>query len=313
MNAISERMIGHTPAFAATMRAGGIVAATGVSLLLLGEPGTGKRRFAEAIHAQSPCRNGPFVALNCALIEPTLMESRLFGAVGATPEPEPGAVTEARGGTLFLEEVRALPLPIQARLLRLLESGETQAKGELRPRRVEVRVIAASSCNLSELVSEGAFRQDLYYRLHVVPLELPPLRERREDIPLLLRHLTDRFARRHGLTKPRYSTEMLRLLGNYGWPGNLRELRNLAERMVLLLPSQEIGPLNLPAEVRNGNLPAPGPTGFRLPDQGVQLEALEVDLITQALERTRGNRSRAARLLGLTRDTLLYRIKKYAL
>jgi DNA-binding NtrC family response regulator len=199
-------------------------------------------------------------------------------------------------------------------LLRFVESGECLPVGQTRARQVDVRIIAATNRDLMEQVKAGNFRADLYYRLHVVPLELPPLRERGADMELLLQEITAELAGRHGLAAPRYEKSALRVLRGHPWPGNVRELRNFAERMLVLLPGCTIAPENLPREIRFGERPQGSEErDFQLPEAGLRLDDLEADMIHQALRRTGGNRTRAARLLGLTRDTLLYRIKKYAI
>jgi transcriptional regulator with PAS, ATPase and Fis domain len=307
-------MVGEAPEFLAVTRSAQVAAATDVTTLLLGESGTGKELLARAIHEESQRRDGPFVTINCAALPESLAESELFGHrkgafTGATGST--GRVRAADGGTLFLDEIAELPLNIQAKLLRFLESGECQGVGETAPAKVDVRVVAATHRNLFDMVREGRFREDLYYRLNVVPLELPPLRERTGDLELLLMRLTAGSAERHGLEPPRYTREAVLALQQYGWPGNVRELRNFCERMVVLFNGRRIDTENLPAEIRQ-QAPASA-SEFALPDGGIRLDELERHMIRQALDKTRGNRSRAARLLGLTRDTLLYRIKKYAL
>jgi DNA-binding NtrC family response regulator len=221
---------------------------------------------------------------------------------------------QAHGGTLFLDEIGELPLAVQAKLLRFLESGEYQPVGHSGCLRADVRVIAATNRDLAGEVSAGRFREDLFYRLNVVPLALPPLRERDGDIVELLHYHTAQAAERYSLDTPRYSTQALRQLRGYAWPGNVRELRNLCERLVILCGGREIGLDNLPQEIRQPQTAATqGRGSFHLPPEGVRLDEVEVTLIRQALQKTGGNRSRAARLLGLTRDTLLYRLKKYAI
>jgi DNA-binding NtrC family response regulator len=295
-----------------------MVAAIDVTVLLLGETGTGKHRMARAIHRDSPRHQGPFIPVDCGSLTEDRADELLFGRVedtltGNTPSRR-GYITAADGGTLFLDEVGELPLTLQAKLLRFIESGEFRPVGQTRIDRVDVRVVAATNRDLALQVKKGQFRPDLYYRLHVVPLDLPPLRARTEDLEPLLTRLTAELAGRHGLAAPRYTPAALDLLRRHCWPGNIRELRNFAERMLALLPGTVITPENLPVEIRQPHGRRGTPTShFDLPPTGIRLEDLEVDLIRQALARTSGNRSRAARLLGLTRDTLLYRIKKYAL
>lgn len=316
MSDFDSALLGDSPEFNSVIRSARIIAATDVTVLLQGESGTGKELLAQALHSASPRAQAPFVAINCAALPESLVESELFGHrkgafTGAT-ENQRGRIRSAEGGTVFLDEIGELPLTIQAKLLRFLESSECQAVGENMPRKVDVRIITATNRDLYSLVRQGLFREDLYYRLNVVPLELPPLRQRRGDMALLLERLTAQLAAQYGLEAPRYSRKALTRLDTYTWPGNIRELRNFCERMVVLLSGRTVEEENLPQEMtRPQSATSSGP--FTLPDNGISLDALEQEMIRQALERTRGNRSRAARLLGLSRDTLLYRIKKYAL
>lgn len=316
MSAFHRLLIGRSPALRAVLRAGEIAAATDVTVLIQGESGTGKELLARAIHQESPRARGPFVTINCATVPEALAESQLFGhrrgAFTGADRDHTGHIAAAAGGTLFLDEIAELPLAVQAKLLRVIEQRENLRLGDSRPEPVDMRLIAATHRDLEAAVRAGRFREDLYFRLHVVPLQLPPLRQRTEDLGLLLRHLGDTLAAQYALPAPEYGPEALRVLQAYPWPGNVRELRNLCERMLVLFRGQCIGPDNLPSEIRRPAPPAAG-DGFELPPSGICLEALERDLIGQALARTRGNRTRAARLLGLSRDTLLYRLKKYAL
>jgi DNA-binding NtrC family response regulator len=203
-------------------------------------------------------------------------------------------------------------LSIQAKLLRFLESGECLAVGEVKPYKVDVRIISATNTDLNKQIKAGEFRSDLYFRLNVVPLELPPLAQRTEDIDLLIKHFLDIFQNAHALAAPRFSKQALKTLKAYSWPGNIRELRNVCERLSILLAGKVIEPENLPFEFtaqKVGN--APATTDFTLPEAGLKLDTLEADLISQALDRTNGNRSKSARLLGISRDTLLYRMQKH--
>jgi two-component system, NtrC family, response regulator HydG len=315
MQPYETTLIGESPNFAAVLRSARLVAATDVTLLILGESGTGKELLARHVHQASRRASKPLVTINCAAIPEALVESELFGhrrgAFSGAVTDHSGTIPAARGGTVLLDEVGELPLNAQAKLLRFLESGECQSVGQTSPTRVDVRVIAATNRDLHSQVQAGQFRADLYFRLHIVPLELPPLRERADDVPLLLETLTAELARRHRLAAPRYSREAVELLQAYRWPGNVRELRNLCERMVVLLSGKTIRPENLPGEIRLG--PGANTARFSLPETGFRLDELEADVIRQALCKTEGNRSRAARLLGISRDTLLYRIKKYAI
>lgn len=313
-----KALIGKAPAFESLLRCARMVAATEVTVLIIGETGTGKELMAQAIHKESGRANGPFMAINCAALPEGLAESELFGhrrgAFSGATQDHLGRFRAAEGGTLFLDEVNELSPAVQAKLLRFLESGECQAVGDTQSRRCDVRVIAATNCDLNQRIREGRFRQDLYYRLHVVPLELPPLREREGDLGRLLKYFCIHFSQRHGLTPPTFSPIALRAINTYPWPGNVRELRNFCERMVVLLPGQLVEPRNLPLEVRS----KPNPLMeeeikpfITLPDGGLELERVEMELIHQAITRARGNRSRAARLLGISRDTLCYRMQKY--
>lgn len=311
-------MLGLAPEFQTVLRAMRIVSATDATVLVTGESGTGKELLARALYENSRRRDKPFITVNCAALPEQLAESELFGHrrgsfTGATSDSV-GRLQAADGGTLFLDEIGELPLAVQAKLLRFLETGECQPVGQPRSQRVDVRIIAATNRDLSKEVKEGTFRTDLYYRLYVVPLELPPLRDRPGDIPLMLRGLSDELAIQYGLQIPRYTKAALKLLNSYDWPGNVRELKNFCERMLILFPGRLIEPTNLPPEIQRQYQPRkPDSEGYELPDHGIRMDELEVSLIKQALGRSAGNRSRAARLLGLSRDTLLYRMKKYSI
>ncbi len=317
MGDFATMLTGTHPTFQALVRSAQIVAATDVSVLLLGETGTGKERMAEAIHRESRRRDQRFIAVNCAALPEALAESLLFGhrkgAFTSATQDNEGYLLAAHGGTLFLDEVGELPLELQAKLLRFFESGEILPVGATRTQQVDVRIVAATNRDLADQVDQGQFRADLYYRLHVVPLELPALRERGQDLQLLLQHFTRELAKRHRLAAPQYHKETLKQLQRYNWPGNIRELRNFAERMLVLFSGRPVMPENLPREIRARPDATTHSRQLTLPEGGINLQGLEVDFIQQALQRAQGNRSQAARLLGLSRDTLLYRIKKYAL
>ena len=308
-------IIGQSPAIEALIRSARIVAATDVTVLIKGETGTGKEVLATAIQKDSPRANKPFITLNCAALPEGLVESEIFGHkkgafTGAISDKQ-GLFQAADGGTLFLDEINSLPISIQSKLLRFLESGECLPVGGTKPYTVNVRVVAASNADLTRLIENGEFRQDLYFRLNVVPLEIPSLHQRSEDIEELAKHFFAHFSATHSLEPPTFSRQALKTLRNYKWPGNVRELRNLCERLSILLSGKVIEPENLPHEFSRGAV-APGPE-FTLPELGLQLDALEADMILQALTRTKGNRSKSARLLGISRDTLLYRIQKHGL
>ncbi|SCZ63651.1 sigma-54 interaction domain-containing protein [Thiohalomonas denitrificans] len=317
MSSFEKELLGDAPEFQAVIRSAEVIAATDVTVLILGESGTGKELLARAVHARSRRAEAPFVTINCAALPEGLAESELFGHckgafTGAVNE-NVGRVRAAEGGTLFLDEIGELPLAIQAKLLRFLESGECQAVGSTHCRQINTRIVAATHRDLHSLVQEGRFREDLYYRLNVIPLEVPPLRHRTGDTLRLVPMFTRQLADQHGLEAPRLLPEALDAMETYDWPGNVRELRNVCERLVILFGGREVTVDNLPAEIRHKTTAATRINGFELPDGGIRFDQLEQSLLLQALEKSRGNRSRAARLVGLTRDTFLYRLKKYAI
>ncbi len=309
-----KSIVGQSPGLDALIRNARIAAATDVTILLKGETGTGKEILANAIQKSSARAKKSYITLNCAALPESLIESELFGHkkgsfTGAISNTE-GLFQAADGGTLFLDEINSLPLSIQAKLLRFIESGECLSVGDTEPYYVDVRIIAATNADLSQQITQGTFRRDLYYRLNVVPLELPPLSERTGDIDLLIKHFMAIFQTEHKISAPQFSKKSLKVLKSYNWPGNIRELKNLCERLSILLAGKVIEPANLPLEL-NSFHPKPIVDDFILPATGLQLENLEANLIQQALNMTKGNRSKSARLLGLTRDTLLYRMQKY--
>jgi two-component system response regulator HydG len=310
-----QRLIGQSPNFEALLRSARMVAAIDVTVLVIGETGTGKEVLAQALKQHSPRADKPFITLNCAALPEALAESELFGhkkgAFTGAVGNQLGRLQAADGGTVFLDEVDSLPVSLQAKLLRFLETGEIQPVGETHTFNVNVRIIAATNANLQDKIAKGEFRRDLYYRLNVVPLEIPPLRERLGDIQVLLQHFMKQFAQEHKLSEASFSKAALNRLTAYPWPGNVRELRNVCERLSILLAGRTIDETNLPLEIVN-RVPAQKPL-FDLPELGIDLEKVEVDLIRQALDRTHGNRSRSARLLGISRDTLLYRMQKYGI
>ena len=312
-------MIGNSKPFRELLNSLKMAAATDASVLLLGESGTGKELLAHFLHRHSRRKSQPFVAINCAALPESLIESALFGhrkgAFTGAVEHHEGHIQQADRGTLFLDEVAEMSLPVQARLLRFLESGEFQPVGESRVRQADIRLVAATHADLATRVKAGHFRADLYYRLNVLPFTVPPLRERKGDIPLLLDGLSQLLAQQHGLAACRYSPAVLDLLERYAWPGNIRELRNFCERMLVLHAGKEIQPHQLPTEIKaSGNTAELAQShGFKLPHNGIRLDELERDLLQQALHQSGGNQSKAARLLGLTRDAFLYRLKKYSI
>jgi len=309
-------LIGESPELNSVIWAAKITAASDVTVLVQGESGCGKEVFAKVIHNGSQRHAQNLVSVNCAAIPENLAESMLFGHIkgsftGAVAHQD-GYIQSAHKGTLFLDEIGELPLSVQAKLLRFLESAECQKVGSTTTEKVDVRVIAATNRDLRMEIKKGNFREDLFYRLHIVPLEIPPLRERTGDLPLLLNHFVKSLAEKYNVKPTVYSKSAIKCLKAYSWPGNIRELRNLCERMSILLAGKVIELENLPAEIKNAQRPVPD-NFVSLPDDGLSLEQVEIELIRQALNKASGNQSRAARLLGLTRDTLLYRMKKYAL
>ncbi|MCP3669504.1 MAG: sigma-54-dependent Fis family transcriptional regulator [Gammaproteobacteria bacterium] len=311
-------ILGKNPSLLEVNNSARIVAATGVNTMLFGESGSGRELLARFIHAHSSRSQQTFVSVNCASMPKDLAESLLFGydqgETASATDDHAGYLRSAADGTLFLNEVGELPLDVQAKLLRFLESGEVLPVGSARPVKVDARLITSSHVDLGSLVDQGSFRQDLYYRLNVVPLDIPPLCKRQGDIPLLLAHFIGLFSKRYGLKSPHFTKAALECMRHYRWPGNVRELKNLCERLLILLPGQEVGIQNLPQEFRAGPVSEGAADSMvQLPPEGIVLSNVEESLIRQALELARGNRSKAARLLGISRDTLLYRLKKFAI
>lgn len=308
-----DDILTRSPLMEAVLRSAHLIAQTDASVLITGESGTGKELVAHAMHAASPRRQQAFITVNCAALPEALAESLLFGhrkgAFTGADTHHVGLVSAADGGTLFLDEIGELPLNLQAKLLRFLESGEIQPLGEAHSKRLNVRVFAATHRDLYAMSQAGEFRPDLFYRLNIVPVELPALRERKEDIDLLLKHFLHQFADQHRLPVASIAKDARAHLLRHAWNGNVRELRNLCERLSILLAGRDIGLTNLPLDIRT---PAtrPGTTPFSLPATGINLEELERDLLNQALERTQNNKTHAARLLGISRDALNYRLKK---
>jgi transcriptional regulator with PAS, ATPase and Fis domain len=309
-------IIGNSPELMEVLRAADLVAVTDVAIMISGETGTGKDLLAKHIHTNSRRHDKPFITVNCAALPESLAESLLFGHLqgaftGAT-SPRKGFIAEADGGTLLLDEIGEMPAAIQAKLLRFLESGEYQPLGMVDAQHADVRIIAATNSNLIDDVEAGSFRRDLYFRLNVVPLEVPALKNRTGDLAQLLQALNVKMSQEHNLDVPRYTPAAIAAMEKYDWPGNIRELRNFVERMLILFNGREIDVTNLPHEIHSRTNRADGSL-FNLPSGGVDLESLEITLMNQALQAANGNKSRAARLLGLTRDTFLYRLKKYAI
>jgi two-component system NtrC family response regulator len=288
------------------------VAGSDATVLIRGESGTGKELIARAIHHASPRAAGPFVAVNCAALPEGLLESELFGhergAFTGAAATRKGRFELADGGSLFLDEIGDLPLHLQVKLLRVLQEREFERVGSSRPIGVDVRVIAATHRDLEALVRQGRFRDDLYYRINVVTVTLPPLRERREDLPLLIDHFVKTFAAKNGKTVVGLTREARESLLRYDYPGNVRELENLIERAVVLTRDEVIGLTDLPLTVHDAP-PEPG----RGPGLVAAVEALERDMIRGALGLADGVQTRAAESLGISERVLRYKLKKYGL
>jgi DNA-binding NtrC family response regulator len=293
------------------------VSYTDVPVLITGESGTGKELVARAIHERSARAGGPFVALNCAALPDSLLESEFFGhekgAFTGAVRAQAGRFEQADGGTLFLDEIGAMRVDLQAKLLRAIQEREVQRLGAGATRKIDVRLLAATSEDLLQAIRQREFREDLYYRLNVVPIELPPLRERGEDVPLLAEHFLQRAAQRLDRPAPVVDPEAMERLQSYAWPGNVRELENCIERMVVLARASRLGLDDLPAAIRDREASAAALADFELPAGGVRLPDLERHLIRQALERSRGGLAPAARLLGISYKTLQYRVRKFGI
>jgi DNA-binding NtrC family response regulator len=284
----------------------------GIPILILGPSGSGKENAAYAVHHFSGRKDGPFVAINCASIAESLAESELFGhekgAFTGAAAARAGRFEEANGGTLFLDEIGEMPLRQQVALLAVLSNREVTPVGGGKPILVDVRIIAATNRDLRRQVEEGAFREDLFYRLNVIPIEVPPLRERKADIPALVRHFVNEFAGHQARDVPELSTDFLPTLMQSDWPGNVRELQNYIERVMSLHPGRVLSPSPLPRDLDERRSSVRTGRGRRLPDQVEELERRRID---EALSRAHGNQTIAARELGLTEQTLRYRMKKY--
>ena len=317
-----EGFVGASPAMEELLRQVRKAAPTRATVLVTGESGTGKELVARAVHDLSPRAAMPFVAVNCGAIPAELIESELFGHVrGAFTDASrdrKGLAAEADGGTLFLDEIGELPPQLQVKLLRFLEDGQVRRVGDSRSERVDVRVVAATARDLPRAVREGSFREDLFYRLNVVALQLPPLRDRPGDVPALVAHFLEKHRRLRPDGAPAgVSAGALALLCGWRWPGNVRELEHAVERALVLSEGPEIGEADLPAEILAAGR-ATTPAGAPVPagtDLSVKraFRELEERLIREALERTGGNRTRAAELLELSYRALLYKIKEYGI
>ncbi|MCU0600270.1 MAG: sigma-54 dependent transcriptional regulator [Desulfobacterales bacterium] len=289
------------------------------TVLIQGESGTGKELIAQTIHQTSPRESRPFVAINCGAIPANLIESELFGhergAFTTAVSQRKGKFEVAEGGTLFLDEVGELDRELQVKLLRVLQEKEFQRVGGNVTYKTDVRIVAATSQDLNQVVQAGHFRDDLFYRLNVIPVHVPPLRERKADIPLLLDHFFNKTAKEMGRCLPDLSEEILTALTDYRYPGNVRELANIVERLLTICPDGKISLRDLPKEVREEAAHAPQAATVlnALPDGGACLSQVEKELILKTLEITSGNKSAAARMIGITRRRLYLRLSQYGL
>jgi DNA-binding NtrC family response regulator len=327
---LSRSLIFTSPAMSKLAVLVSRIAPRDVNVLLTGESGTGKERVTEALVAASQRANKPFVRFNCAALTAELAEAELFGhtrgAFTGAVKARPGLFREADGGTLLLDEIGELPAAVQAKLLRVLQEGEVRPVGEDQPVKVDVRIIAATHRDLMQMSAEGKFREDLYYRLKVVHLSIPPLRERPEDVPMLARHFLGEFARRFGVGPFKLTPSLLERLQTYPWPGNVRELENALESLVALSQGNELD-LSLLPQART-TAPSPAPVAADAPasappvasaseahtaDLKARMDAYERGIIVAALETAHGNRSLAARTLGINRATLHGKLRKYGL
>lgn len=311
-----ENIIGQSPGLMRVLETAAMVASTDATVLIRGETGTGKELLAKAIHFSSTRRDGPFVIINCGSIPRELLESELFGHIrgsftGAMTHKR-GKVEIADGGTLLLDEIGEMPLDLQVRILRLVEEHEIEKVGATKPLKVDVRILAATHRDLEKLVAQGTFREDLYYRLAVIPLMLPPLRERQDDIPVLVDQFFHRSAHKHGRHGLQLPMSLLPYFKNHPWPGNVRELENALERIVLLARSDHVTVADLPEHLRRGPAVPDSPRAS-LGTEGLSLESVEREMIVQALRKFNWNQTQAARYLDISRKTLMYRIAKYGI
>lgn len=311
-----EGIIGRAKSFLRVLDQAARVAQHDSTVLIHGETGTGKELLARAIHHNSRRKSKPFITINCGAIPKDLVEAELFGytrgSFTGANTTRTGKIEVADEGTLFLDEIGELPLDAQVKLLRFLQQGEISKIGSAEVSRVNVRIIAATHRNLQAMIEDGTFREDLYYRLAVVPLHLPALRERKEDIPELVEHLFQRAKERHAISDVKIAPSVMPHLVAYRWPGNVRELENLVERLLVLSPHASIQEEDLPEDIRRV-VPDASSFWVDLPDEGISLETVERELIIRALERCNGNQTHAAKYLDISRRTLIYRMEKYGL
>jgi two-component system response regulator AtoC len=313
------RLLGESPAMRRLYETlGRLEEVDAPTVLLIGESGTGKDLIAQSIHERGPRRRGPFMEVDCTSLPEQLIESELFGhekgSFTDARATKRGMFEVARGGTIFLDEIGEMALATQAKLLRALENRKFRRVGGVATIPLDAGIVAATNRDLGGEVQKGRFREDLFFRLNVIRIDVPPLRERREDLPLLVDHFVQRFNQDFRREIKGVSEEALDLMQRYRWPGNVRELRNVVERIVILEPTDVIQARHLPPEIRYSQGASQATSGpFILPEEGVDLEELERNLIQQALDRTSNNQSASARLLGISRYALRYRMEKHGL
>lgn len=307
-------IIGQSPRIKDVLDRVNKVANSNATVLITGESGTGKELIANAIHYSSDRKDKPYVKINCGAIPENLLESELFGhekgAFTGAVNKRIGKFERASKGTIFLDEIGELSLSMQVKLLRVLQEKEIERVGGTAVIKIDVRVVAATNRDLKKMVEEGSFREDLYYRLNVIPIEIPALKERKEDIPLLVRYFIEKYCNQIGRSMIDIHKEALEMLVKYEWQGNIRELENVIERMVILCQGDIINKKDLPKEILYKDI---NNIEFVLPETGINFEKVEKSFIKQALVLSEGNQTKAAKLLGITRHTLLYRMDKYGL
>jgi two-component system NtrC family response regulator len=307
-------LVGDSPPMQTVLNVVERVSRSDATVLITGESGTGKELIAKGIHFSGKRRDKSFVPINCAAIPENLIEAELFGYkrgsfTGANLDTK-GKFEDANGGTLFLDEISAMPLSLQPKLLRVLQEQEIVRIGESTPRKIDVRIIAATNQNLEKMVENGTFREDLYFRLAVVPVNLPPLRTRRADIPLLINHFFKRAKEKHEFENLKIEREVFTGLSDYSFPGNVRELENLIERMVVLSDGEKITLQDVPQSITKPS-GAFGNVRMELPSENISLDEVEREIIRYALEMHNSNQSQTARYLGITRSALIYRMQKF--
>jgi DNA-binding NtrC family response regulator len=311
-----EGIAGSSPAMRQVIEQAMHVARVDATVLITGESGTGKEILAKAIHFNSPRSSKPFIVINCGAIPEALLESEFFGYrkgafTGANANKD-GKFEAANGGSVFLDEIGDLPIHLQVKVLRVVQENEIDIIGANKPRKIDVRIIAATNRDLRQMMVTGEFRQDLFYRLNVAPLQIPPLRDRKGDIPLLIHAFVERICNRFGRPPVKIGSRILRKLEQHSWPGNVRELENTIERLIIFAQEDTARMEDLPEEILQPQLSI-GKAVVQIPPEGISLPELDRELVVTALERTQGNQTRAAEFLHISRNVLVYRMQKYRL